>query len=195
MDKLIVMSLEDESSKQLAKVLGNDTALKMLNKLAEKRCSASELSKQLDIPISTIQYNLDLLIKSNMIKETAYRYSEKGKRVPYYEPMKKLIIIAPESEKSSVFNILKDKFLMPIVIGLIALIGFGLRPFFAGQQIIQTKATEAAADVLAGPIAGEAVEGYSYSILHEPVIIFVLGGIITIAVMMLLYYIKRKLRR
>ena len=65
------MSLEDENSKQLAKVLSNETALKILNKLAESRHSSSELAKALGIPISTVEYNLGLLVDANMIKETA----------------------------------------------------------------------------------------------------------------------------
>ena len=185
MDKLIVMSLEDENSKQLAKVLSNDTALKMLNKLAETRCSASELSKQLGIPISTIQYNLELLTKSNMIKETAYRYSEKGKKVLYYEPMKKLIVIAPENEKLSVFNILKDKFLAPISLGIAALVGYGLQPFFMSQQKFATAAGAPAFEVV----------NVQTPFQFEPWVVFIIGGLITLVILLSLTYIKNRIRR
>jgi len=196
MDKFIVMSLEGEDSKQLAKVLSNETALKILNKLAEKRHSPTELAKHLDIPISTIQYNLDLLSKSGMIKETAYRYSEKGKKVLYYEPVKKMIILAPESEKSSVFNILKDKFLVPVSLGIAALVGYGLQPFFTGQQAIQAEATAGA------PAIGEAAKGISIPPAgfiaqpqFEPWMIFLFGGLLTLIILLSLSYVKNKIKR
>jgi ArsR family transcriptional regulator len=208
MEKFIVMSLEDENSKKLAKVLSNDTSLKIMNKLAEKRHSPSELAKVLDMPLSTVQYNLDLLKESNMVKETAYRYSEKGKKISYYEPVKKLIIIAPESEKPSILNILKDKLLVPLSLVIASLVGFGLQPFFTGQQASQAIGTGASKAIEAGATAAPlqmptntaATLAATTNVTSgctgmDPLSIFVLGSVITLVVLILLSYVKRKLGR
>lgn len=178
MEKFIVMSLEDENSKQLAKVLSNSTALKIMNKLAEKRFSPSELAKELNLPISTVQYNLDLLKQANMIKETAYRYSEKGKKVSYYEPVKKLIIIAPENEKNSIVDILKDKFWIFAAVVITIIIGYAIQPFFEVQQEVEAKALLTSRAPITCP---------------SPFVIFVLGGIVALITMVLLIYLKRKI--
>lgn len=194
MDKFIVMSLEEEDSKQLAKVLSNETALKILNKLAEKRHSPTELAKQLGMPISTIQYNLDLLNKSGMIKETAYRYSEKGKKVPYYEPVKKMIVIAPEGEKPSVLNLLKDKFLIPISLGITALLGFGAQYLFAGNQQAMQETKEVAA--VAGAQVVASTVTYQITPFYQQLwFIFFLGGLLALVILLSLNYVKNKIRR
>jgi DNA-binding transcriptional ArsR family regulator len=200
MEKFVVMSLEDENSRKLAKVLSNETAIKVLNKLAEKRHSATELAKLLSIPVSTMQYNLDLLKESGMIKETAYRYSEKGKRVSYYEPVKKFIIIAPEKEKTSVLNMIKNNIMIPVSLLLAAVVGLGLQPFFNMQQPESLAAGVAvkAAECIGGDPYGECgtpLAAITAPATIEPWLIFLIGGIVTIIIMLLLSYIKNRIRR
>lgn len=160
MEKFVVLSMSGES-KDVAKALSNDTAINIMNKLAEKKMSATELSKKLNMSISTVQYNLELLKKVGLIQDTAYRYSEKGKKVLYYEPAKKLIILAPEKEKASILNLLKNKLLVPIILGVSAVAGFlgqtifGSSSSFSGQASLAPKLAmdNAAEEATAGAIS------------------------------------------
>jgi DNA-binding transcriptional ArsR family regulator len=190
-DKLVVLSLQDQNSKQLAKILSNETALRIMNKLAEKRHSPTELAESLGMALSTVQYNLDLLRGAGMLKETAYRYSEKGKKVSYYEPVKKVIVLAPESERSSILSALKDKFLIPIALGLTALAGLGLQPFFQTQQMSEILRVSEAAQ--GAEVAGGA-PAVTISTL-EPWIVFALGGLAMLIIMVLLGFAKTRLKR
>ncbi|MCD6576109.1 MAG: winged helix-turn-helix transcriptional regulator [Nanoarchaeota archaeon] len=187
MDNFVVLSMTDEG-KDVAKVLSNETAIKILNKLAEKRMCPSEIAKELNLPLSTVQYNLELLKKVNLIRDTAYRYSEKGKKVLYYEPAKKVIILAPKKEKESILSVLKDKFLIPIV--LIASLGVG----FAAQRLFGS--TKQAYFAMA-PLAEKAAAVSSTTTLQittqiPPWLIFFFGSLFAVVALAVFYFLKSR---
>jgi len=112
-ESFMLVSLEENKAKKLAQVISNDTSRKILDLLAKKDSTESEISKELKIPISTVHYNLKALIESNLVVVEEYHYSAKGKEVNHYKLANKLIIISPKENKS-LKNVLK-KFL-PITI-------------------------------------------------------------------------------
>ena len=61
--KFILVSLKEEESKRLAQIMSNDTSRKILDYLAEKEATESDLAEKLGIPISTVHYNLQALVK------------------------------------------------------------------------------------------------------------------------------------
>ncbi len=193
MDKFVVLSMTSES-KEIAKVLSNETAIKILNKLAEKRMCASELANELKMPISTIQYNLDLLKGVNLIQDTAYRYSEKGKKVLYYEPAKKTIILAPEKEKESILNMLKNKLLIPIVLGISAAIGFISQSLFGG--ISGGSASFETAPLAESKTAGTiiAYEAPKIAFYQQPWFIFFLGALFATIAFLIAYLSLKKFK-
>lgn len=133
-EKFVVLSIDDASSKDVAKVLSNDTSRKILEKLASRLHSPTELSNSLKIPLSTVEYNLDLLKKAGMIKLKGFKYSKKGKNIKYYEPAKKIIIIAPEKQsKENIFNILKDKLLVPLIVASSICTGYFVNTLFTRE--------------------------------------------------------------
>jgi DNA-binding transcriptional ArsR family regulator len=199
MDKFVVLSMSGES-KDVAKALSNDTAISIMNKLAETRMSATELSKQLKIPISTVQYNLDLLKNVNLIVDTAYRYSEKGKKVLYYEPAKKLIILAPEKEKASILNLLKNKLLVPIILGISAASGFLGQTIFGSSSTFSSKSM-AAAPLLAGAEVSRAADNAAITAMYmapktmfyqQPWFIFFLGALFATIAIFVAYKMVKK---
>src|SRR3989344_3561819 len=67
-EKYILVNLEDEKSKKIAESISNKTARKILDYLSNKEESgAEEISKELKLPISTIDYNLKNLKKAGII--------------------------------------------------------------------------------------------------------------------------------
>lgn len=200
MDKFVVFSMNDES-KNIAKVLSNDTAISILNKLAEKRMSASEIVKELKLPVSTVQYNLDMLKEVKLINDTAYRYSEKGKKVLYYEPAKKLIILAPEKDKSTIINMLKNKFLIPIILGASAALGFAGQKLFSATSGVSMQAETAlagapvakgAAIQAAETVAAATCEVPITGVLQQPWFYFFLGALFATAILLIAYLVRKK---
>lgn len=105
--KLLILPLGEES-KKLTQVISNETAMKILELLAESPLSTSQVSELLNLPITTVQYNIDNLMSIGLIKIDRVKYSEKGREVKIYAPRQKLIVLVPEkTDSSNVLNILK----------------------------------------------------------------------------------------
>jgi len=111
-ETFILLSLEEQQSKELAQVISNETARKILDYLGKKNeASESQISEALDTPISTVHYNVQQLLKSKLIESKEFEWSEKGKKILYYRLAKKLIVIAPKTSES-LYNQLKN--LIPV---------------------------------------------------------------------------------
>ncbi|MBS1266792.1 MAG: hypothetical protein MAG795_00761 [Candidatus Woesearchaeota archaeon] len=94
-ESFLLMSLKDKKSKKLAQVISNETSRKILDYLSKKKATETEMSEKLDIPLSTIHYNLKHLLKAKLVVTDEYHYSEKGKEVNHYSLANKYIIITP----------------------------------------------------------------------------------------------------
>ncbi|HJX06256.1 MAG TPA: helix-turn-helix domain-containing protein, partial [Candidatus Nanoarchaeia archaeon] len=119
-DPFLLVSLEENESKALAQVISNDTARKILDFLSKhESATESDISKKLDVPLSTVHYNLQALSKANLVKAEEFHYSEKGKEVLHYSLANKLIIIAPKKTSTESF---KDKLksILPVAIIVLA---------------------------------------------------------------------------
>jgi hypothetical protein len=90
-----------------------------------------------------VQYNIDALKKAGFIKDTGYRYSEKGKKVLYYEPARKIVILAPKKEEKNILAKLK-MFLIPLIFAITS-VGFGITSIILGRSgfAIQESAAKA----------------------------------------------------
>jgi len=120
-EKFLLVSLKDNKSKELAQVISNESCRKILDYLAEKEDSTeSELAEKLDIPISTVHYNLKHLVKGGLVIVDEFHYSEKGKEVNHYKLANKYIIIAPKTTYG-----IKEKLRSILPVSLLALIGAG----------------------------------------------------------------------
>jgi DNA-binding transcriptional ArsR family regulator len=92
----ILMSMEDDKIKKVSNVISNDSCRKILDYLANKEATESELAEKLGIPISTVHYNLQQLKQTELVESDEYHYSSKGKEVQHYRLANKYIIIAPK---------------------------------------------------------------------------------------------------
>jgi DNA-binding transcriptional ArsR family regulator len=137
-EKFVVFSMKEEKAKEIARVIQSKKAKAILDLLAEGRRTPSEISKELSFPMSTVQFNLDLLRAAGLIKATAKRYSKKGREIKYYEPAKKVIVLAPETAKQGIIEMLGDKVILPII----TIISLATGLLFGFKKIVQTTATE-----------------------------------------------------
>jgi DNA-binding transcriptional ArsR family regulator len=127
-EKLLILPLGNES-KKITQVISNDTARQIIELLADSALSASDISERLHAPLTTITYNLENLENVGLIKVERIKYSEKGREVKIYAPVRKLIVIVPEkTEKKSVADLL-NKYLGIILASVLAssLIEFFIR--------------------------------------------------------------------
>jgi DNA-binding transcriptional ArsR family regulator len=129
-EKFLLVSLNESKSKQLAQAISNDSCRKILDYLADKESSESELSTKLNIPISTVHYNLQQLIKGGLVIAEEYHYSKKGKEINHYKLANQYIIIAPKSTYG-----LKEKLKGLLPVAILAGIGAGLIQFFSNVGI------------------------------------------------------------
>jgi DNA-binding transcriptional ArsR family regulator len=109
-ESFLLVSLEQQKSKKLAEVISNDTCRRILEALSKsvEGMTESEVSDDLNLPMSTVHYNLKNLVDAKLVLANEYHYSSRGKEVVHYKLANKLIIIAPqESDASKVGDILK----------------------------------------------------------------------------------------
>ena len=91
-----MLELDDEKTKKVANVVSNASCIKILDYLAEKEATESDIAKELNLPISTVHYNLQQLMETGLVVVDEYHYSPKGKEVNHYKLANKYIIIAPK---------------------------------------------------------------------------------------------------
>lgn len=92
----LLLSLEDAKIKKVSNVISNDSCRKILDYLSTKEATESELAQNLQLPISTVHYNLQQLMETGLITAEEFHYSQKGKEVSHYKLANKYIIIAPK---------------------------------------------------------------------------------------------------
>ncbi len=110
-EKYLLFSLEDEKAKKLGEVISNPTCKKIVNLLAEREMSETEISGELGIPINTVDYNIKKLVEAGIVDKATRWWSVKGKRIETYKVANKLIVISPK--KSNVYSKLKG--IVPVV--------------------------------------------------------------------------------
>lgn len=132
--KYLLISMEDEKAKHLSDVLGNKTSKKVIDVLAEANdLSEKDIADKLNLPINTVEYNLQKLLKAELVEKTrTFFWSSKGKKIPTYRLSNKSIIISPKSSRVSS----KIKSILPVALlsGIGAVI---LRQYIAAQSVVE----------------------------------------------------------
>jgi len=95
-EKYLLFSLEDDNSKKLGEIISNPTCNKIMNLLAEKELSESEIAKELSLPLNTVDYNIKNLLKSGLIEKAKKWWSVKGRKIDTFKLANKMIVISPK---------------------------------------------------------------------------------------------------
>ncbi|VVB79083.1 Helix-turn-helix domain protein [uncultured archaeon] len=131
----INIDLNDPRSVEIAEILGNKTCKNILNLIANKEMTESDIAQELKIPLNTVDYNVKKLVKAGLIESSSHFWSVRGKKMPSYKVSEKKIVISPRSLMNKVF-------ILPVVTSL-ALVVDGFRRFFLTNNVPQL-ATKAA---------------------------------------------------
>ena len=102
-DKFILASLDDKKSQEIAEVLSNKTARKILNYLADNEASETDLASALGIPASTVNYNMQKLMRTGLVEIADKMWSEKGNRINIYRVANKAICYAFKLRRKDAF--------------------------------------------------------------------------------------------
>ena len=120
----VVIIPVNAESKKLRQILSNDTSMKILDLLKKEKLSASEVAEKLELPLTTVKYNIDQLVEHDLAFIHRIKYSEKGRQVKIYEAMDKIIIFAPEKVNRTSLASILQKYAFAFVAAAFA--GFGL---------------------------------------------------------------------
>jgi DNA-binding transcriptional ArsR family regulator len=196
-DKFVLVSLKEEESKEIAQAISNKTSRKILDYLADKEATESELAEKLGVPISTVHYNLQALVKAKMVEADEYHYSSKGKEVLHYKLANKYIIIAPKSTFG-----LKEKLKSILPAGLIAVAISAAGYFFASPKeffgvsdapVAALGKAEAADTAMRAFAVTEPVQQVSFW-TPNPALWFLVGCVVTLLLIITIEYIRYKKR-
>ena len=205
-NNFLLVDLNEKKTKKLAETITSDTSRKILNYLTEKEHDTeANISKELNIPISTVHYHLQKLTEANLIVVDEFHYSKKGREVNHYKLANKYIIIAPR-KVSGLKQALKNVLPVGIVaLGISAIIkimtSFTTRAgsFSADLQkatpILEEAAYAGADEVMsdAAPVAAEmATDCLPQISTYEPNIAlwFLVGSLFTIVIYLIVVLVK-----
>ena len=202
----LLLSLEDTKTKKIANVVSNDSCKKILDYLSQREATESELAEKLQIPISTVHYNLQQLMETGLINAEEFHYSEKGKEVLHYKLANKYIIISPKGTYG-----LKEKLKGVLPVALIVVATAGMIQIFSnyfnfgsGRNLMVVKsvvmdksveeaapqALQAAAESMqqTAPITAEKV----YLIPQNIALWFLVGALFALAVYFVWRWVRNK---
>ena len=205
-DKLLLISLQEGQAKKIAQVISNDTCRKLLDTLADKEETETELAQKLGIPLSTVHYNLQQLMEAGLVISETFHYSVKGKEVAHYKLANKYIIIAPQSTWG-----IKEKLksILPVAafgVAVAAIIQFVQTriPLQSASQILAEAAPQAGAEAApmlkttAADAAGESL-AMAAQVAPQPseplyAMWFLIGVVITLVLYLAIDYIRSRPR-
>jgi DNA-binding transcriptional ArsR family regulator len=136
------MTVKFISAKE-AKLLANKTARKILEALTKKK-STSQLAKELDLPLTTIDYNISQLKQAGLIKSGYYKWSKRGNKMKLYEPAGEILVYAPE-QKPGLLEAM-NKLVIPGVLAVAGGFGYIVQKLFYRGNINTFLSEEAVTD-------------------------------------------------
>jgi len=117
-EKYINFDINDPRASSIAEVMSNKTSKKILSYIAEKEMSESDISSELGLPLNTVGYNIDKLLKAGLIEKSGnFFWSIKGKKILTYRISNKKIVISPKSVFGGVLPALVISVIGAVIIG------------------------------------------------------------------------------
>jgi len=172
-ETFLLVSLDDDKAKKLAQVISSGTAKKLLDALANKTMTETEMANSLNMPIATVHYNLQQLLSSGLVSADEFHYSKKGREVLHYSLAKKYIIIAPKSTEGLSVKI---KEILPVA--ALALVGAAVVQFAFNLFTVDKFQLTAATAESAGAASADFTQRAVAQSIPEPTNIIPLVGIL-----------------
>jgi len=191
-NEYILLNMDDEKSGKMAEVMANKTCKKILSALAEEELSETDISRKINLPLNTIEYNLNKLISSGLVeKAKTHFWSVKGKKIPVYKLANKYIVIAPKTSSKVLKNFLP--------VALVSLIGALIIRFFTLNGFNQrlTESAGKSAEIVPLLSAGESANFAGLRLWDKIIAIpgwewFLIGAWFAVVLFLILTIVRRK---
>ncbi|WP_042699252.1 ArsR/SmtB family transcription factor [Thermococcus sp. PK] len=124
------IDVRDEKAKELAQILANETSLLILGLLQEKTLSMSEIAKELGLPMSTVSYHIDKMVRVGLVEIAGKKYGKRLQEVKLYRAASKPILLLPRgmSVKKRFLGVLEK--IQIISLGIAGLLASGVYVLF-----------------------------------------------------------------
>ena len=165
--------------------------------------SIQKIAEKLNIPLTTVQYNLERLNNAGLVKVERTKYSEKMKPVKIYAPQRKFVVIVPEKmDRRDVIATLK-RYLTVI---LFAVAGSGVIEFFTAKmkgpigEVTRSIPEKGIPAPIPAPPMGPSPEkaldaAFGFDIFAHPGLWFLFGSLFVILAVFVIDYLSRKKER
>lgn len=193
--KYIIFDLNDKKLNVLADILSNKTSKNILEYLADKEASETEIARDLGIPANTVNYNIKKLLEANLIEiAKVFFWSVKGKKILRYRVANKKILISPKISKDNLG--LLSAFLLTGIVAFFIKVYSSNFLFVNNERINQVSNIASgsagigidSAKISAQPFVHEAIT--SSTQIPEIASWFLLGGIFALIVFLILNWRK-----
>ena len=114
-----------EGSQELGKALGSQAAKKIIAYATKHpECTATQIATALQMPLSSVQHQLKVLLQAGVIKTETFSYSQKGRKIDHYTVTDDIIVVLPATTpRSQVTQALKALLPSALVIGGLSILG------------------------------------------------------------------------
>ncbi|MDR2944490.1 MAG: helix-turn-helix domain-containing protein [Methanosarcinales archaeon] len=210
-DDVIIVPV-NEASKKLRQIFSNETSMKILDLLKKESLAANEVADRLEIPLTTVKYNIDQMVEHDLVRVQRIKYSEKGRQVKIYEAPEKVIIFAPEKINRVSLASMLQKYAFAFIAAAFA--GFGLhslylRHLFAAPAVMMEIADDAVlanesvpaegmeetllkgSEILGGSFVHDAIMAFNdwfFNLMGHHAFWFILGALFVCAVIWVFEY-------
>lgn len=96
------IDIHDERAKELAQILMNDKAIAILHLIEETPMSISEIAKELNLPISTVSYHIDKMMRVGLVEIAGKKYGKRLQEVKLYRASNRPILLLPRKSAQKV---------------------------------------------------------------------------------------------
>lgn len=193
----LLLSLEDSKTKKIANIVSNESCRKILDHLLDKEATESEIAKALNIPISTVHYNLRQLTDAGLLIAEEFHYSEKGKEVYHYKLANKYIIIAPKKTsgiREKLMGILPAALIAAGAAGIIQLVNNYFSKTAVAEDFAVAKSAMVQESALA--MAAEAPAGQAAPLLTQNLALwFLMGALFALLIYLIIGMIRKDFNR
>ncbi|MBU7024674.1 MAG: helix-turn-helix domain-containing protein [Theionarchaea archaeon] len=204
LDEMVhIFRTDEEKAKLLARQIANDRGRDVLECLFRGRPkSASEIARELDVPLPTVMFHIERFLEIGIIKIAKTRMSKKLREIKYYGPSKRAILIIPYQKEETISYIkdaVKTSVITPLSLGLAVIIS-AVAGYFL-YQVTRSVPQALLAEYEEVPVPLEKAGGAAEEVaqqasgffsLSNPVVLVVIGCLITLGVLAAYSYIKNR---
>jgi len=182
---VVILEPGDEQAQKIAKAIASQTANDILALLESGSKSLSDITEQLNIPLTTAKYHTENLLDAGVITVSETKYSVKGREMKIYTLADRLLIVAPKKTNVKDLLLRYSSLFGVIVAGTLTL--YAVLPFISSPSIPVPMAMSSGQENTNGALmyatkfSQENAVGPTSSL--DPVLTFLLGGLLVIAVL------------